>query len=496
MPSIRSILLAAATIAASVTMPTTAAAGDASSKMTHKELSKMRNQADTAFVSGKPGGVKKALKILNKVIRLEPDNHNNFYKRYRVHLRLKQQHQALSDLASAVKVKPTFTSGWSQQATLLLKMGRCVEAESSIRQALSINANHKATIKLEPKVTQCAHHLRSADSHEQRGQWVQADKELTSALESAASSPTLFLRRAKIRTKLGKYFEVLADSGKVLKMDKTNLDALSIRAHAYYLLGDHEMAMRHQREGLRFDPGHKEIKIAYRRVKKIDKTYKRGEEYESQGRHTDAAEEYKSCAAVDPQHHEFNKKAWTSACRVLQNVNEARAACQRALQIDKNYLDALVEIAKTYDKEENWEESVRHWKQAQQVAGNGNGDVNDGVLRAEAALKQSKEKDYYKVLGVRRDATKRDIKKAYRKLALEWHPDKWAKNTDEEKSIAETKFQEIGEAAEVLGDDEKRQEFDRGEDVFPNQGGGGGGGGNPFNHFQQGGQNFHFQFRL
>ena len=59
-------------------------------------------------------------------------------------------------------------------------------------------------------------------------------------------------------------------------------------------------------------------------------------------------------------------------------------------------------------------------------------------------------KPAYKIIGVRRDATKRDIKKAYRRLALEWHPDKWAKATDEEKAKAEIKFHDIGEAAEVV----------------------------------------------
>jgi DnaJ family protein C protein 3 len=464
---------------------------------TAKELSKMRRQADSEFVSGKKNGPRNALKILNKIIKLEPDNHNNFYKRYRVHLRLKKNDQALSDLESAVKVKPSFTSGWSQHAKLLLKLGRCAEAESSLQNALKINPNHKATVALQPPVSKCAASLRQADHAERRGDWIQADTGLTAALDAANTSPSLLLRRAKVRLHLKKYYEVLADSGKVLKMEKHNLDALAVRARAYYLLGDHEMAMRHQREGLKSDPDHKKIKTAYRIIKKIEKTFKRAEKHEQEGRPSEASAEFQSCATIDPEHNEFNKKAWSAACRVIQerlnDPSAARAACAKALQIDSNYLDALKYTAKTYDNEENWEESVRAWTAAHEAAGNGNADIEDGLRRAQAALKQSKEKNYYKILGVRRDASKREIKKAYRKLALEWHPDKWSGSSDEEKKTAEKKFQDIGEAAEVLGDDEKRGKFDRGEEVFANQGGGGGG--NPFQHFQQG-ANFHFQFRL
>ena len=95
------------------------------------------------------------------------------------------------------------------------------------------------------------------------------------------------------------------------------------------------------------------------------------------------------------------------------------------------------------------------------------------------------------VTEIARNADVKMIKKAYREQALIWHPDKHV--TIEEKEVAEVQFQAVAEAYEVLSDDEKRRAYDRGEDVFPNQGGGGGGH-QHFQHFQQGGFKFHFQF--
>lgn len=81
--------------------------------------------------------------------------------------------------------------------------------------------------------------------------------------------------------------------------------------------------------------------------------------------------------------------------------------------------------------------------------------------------------DYYQVLGVPRDASPDEIKKAYRKLALKYHPDKNADNPD-----AEKKFKEVSEAYEVLSDDQKRQMYDQyGSDALKGAGMGGGGAG-------------------
>lgn len=90
-------------------------------------------------------------------------------------------------------------------------------------------------------------------------------------------------------------------------------------------------------------------------------------------------------------------------------------------------------------------------------------------------------RDYYEVLGVEKTASETDIKSAYRKMALKWHPDKHADNKEE----AEQKFKEINEAYQVLSDKQKRQTYDQfGHAAFDQASGMGG---NPFGGgFQQG----------
>lgn len=121
----------------------------------------------------------------------------------------------------------------------------------------------------------------------------------------------------------------------------------------------------------------------------------------------------------------------------------------------------------------------------------GNQDGKKGFAEAQKQEKLAKKKDYYKVLGVPKDCDDRQLRKAYKLLALKYHPDK--NNTSEAaKEEAEKKFKEINEAYDVLSDKKKRQMFDSGVDPNdPETGGMGGGfGGNPhdiFNMFFGGG---------
>ena len=73
----------------------------------------------------------------------------------------------------------------------------------------------------------------------------------------------------------------------------------------------------------------------------------------------------------------------------------------------------------------------------------------------------AEKRDYYEVLGLQKGASADDIKGAYRKAALKWHPDRWVSGTDTEKKTAEEKFKEASEAYSVLSDPDKKAKYDQ-----------------------------------
>ena len=193
---------------------------------------------------------------------------------------------------------------------------------------------------------------------------------------------------------------------------------------------------------------------------------------------------------------------------MTNKLDKASTYCQEALQLNPESLPGLLNQAQRELNADDFDAAIRTLESAKEHHGQSE-KIQELLQKAQTLLKRSKQKDYYKVLGVPRDADERQIKKAYRKLSKLHHPDKASANnmTPEE---AQKKMAAINEAYEVLSDPELKERFDHGDDPNnPEQqqghpfqgspfGGGGFGGGQQQFFFRQGpgggsGGNFKFQ---
>lgn len=255
-------------------------------------------------------------------------------------------------------------------------------------------------------------------------------------------------------------------------------------------------------QALAFDPDFKKARLLLKRVKLLESIKKQGNEYFQQGKWNDALESYASFLEQADQLSILTAKVYSNRATIYSKLSEYAKSIQDVTtsldlidqlsfpnnnpnsisyqdrQTNPNsslYYKLYLRRADGYLKTEKYEEAVRDYELASKLKPEDRS-VKEALRNAKKQLEMSKRKDYYKILGCQRSASEVEIKKAYRKMALLYHPDKQQGLCDEEKSIAEGKFKEVTEAYEVLSDPRKKQMFDSGMNVDGSSASGGRGG--------------------
>lgn len=142
------------------------------------------------------------------------------------------------------------------------------------------------------------------------------------------------------------------------------------------------------------------------------------------------------------------------ACQSYSNLKKhslATSHCDAALAINPDSVPCLLAKAQNLLTSESYDEAIRVLNKANELTGGQNQQVRQQLDRAHKLLRQSKKNDYYKILGVPRDADAKTIRKAYRDLSKKFHPDKYRGDLDAE--AVSRKMAEINQAWEVLGNE-------------------------------------------
>jgi DnaJ family protein C protein 3 len=241
----------------------------------------------------------------------------------------------------------------------------------------------------------------------------------------------------------------------------------------FYSLNEAQGALAHVKQCLHYDPEQKECKALFRRMKKLNKDLTSIENDIELKKYATAAnrligtpnrqgilqdiesdfEELLKRLNVASLPKKLHAKCYGLACKLYgQQKDEANVEkwCSLTLDIQDDDADALLYRGEVLLNKKEFEAAVRDLEKANEVTSGQNHKVRQLLQQALQKLKQSKKRDYYKILDVSPNADSREIKKAYRKKAHEWHPDKYS--GDLEKEQVERKMADINQAYEVLSD--------------------------------------------
>ncbi|EGG20365.1 DNAJ heat shock N-terminal domain-containing protein [Cavenderia fasciculata] len=411
---------------------------------------------------------------------------------------------ALSDLNRALQYNPTNIHAKLKRAKILTSLGRFEDATDEYKSVLKTKPDNPEAKKQLALIQKTSSQLERAKELYEGNKLNDLLPVLNSILESTPDNKQSRLWRCECTFNIKDYRRVIDDTTAVLKADGSNLEAMYWRSKAFFALGEKDAALKFIKDGLKFDSDHSKLKQELTRITKFDRNTKEANDFFVQGRYEESLRETNSALELEPNHPQYSPSLYLLKCKVLLKLRkgqDAINACGKSIELDDNSADAYYNRGEAFMYTEEYDRALADFQKAHEKSPNDH-NIMDGIRRAQQKQKQAKRKDYYKLLGVDKGATPQEIKKAFKKLALTHHPDKGDQSEESKK-----KYVEMTEAYETLIDQDKRDRYDRGEDVndpmagrqqqqgfgggFP-FGGGFGFGGGGHHHQQQ--QHFTFNF--
>ncbi|GAA5927566.1 uncharacterized protein JCM15063_005934 [Sporobolomyces koalae] len=497
-------------------------------------LSHLLTLAQTALSTGKTSD---ALSIYDYCLERDPSDFTTLYKRATVRLASGQYNRAKEGFHQVLEVRE-YEPARLQLGKIHAKLGEFPKAreeidiylravkgkEGSERDVTEATDLRKQVVKAETELAAARKAVRSTPPNLERCLTA-----LTSAINFAPQSEELRLLRAECALLAHDFDSAVADLSRASAISPALPTHLQLRIsllsslfldHGLSIPSDSLLAIK---KCLNADPDSKPCRKAFKALKAAEKDLSKLRNWLEADRWTEVAvtlagsstkdgviavvrsliETYQQPldlaeSATSPlpspenaptlaQSSPLLTALLSSLCHSYIALNtsprKTAAACAEVLTHDPEDTWGMVGKSEALMKEENYEEAVRMLSDAFERTGRSDREVLSRLQKAQRLLKQSKQKDYYKILGVARDADAKTIKRAYRKATLKAHPDK--EGGSEEKMAA------LNQAYEVISNPELRARFDQGED--PNDPSNQGGGGNPFQGGGFGGQQMFFQ---
>jgi DnaJ family protein C protein 3 len=487
--------------------PVAAVASAADDAADTDEVRALLREGDKLLIQGRSSYPDAAAKY-TAALKLAPHSPKVAFRRADLFYMMRRWDECLEDIATTLEGDPWHKKALERHAAILSSTGRLTEAAASYEKlgtAYANAGNAKKASEFHGKARQAAELGAQLDTLSARvtsdlpmEERIAAARHCVHVLSSivkdfASDSIPLQLRKAECAV-LARHQMAASEALKyVLTREPQNLKAIAINARSLHQLGSIEGAKNEVRRCLGLDPEAAGCIAVHKQLKHHGKVTSSIEAHVKQSKWNEVIKEVDAYLGenADPPNLE---QLWRWKCEGYlheRDVAKGLKACETAIDIESGnennpqLAELYLKRADLYILDDDFDAAQKELDKAKAVQPEGSA-VREFQQKLEKLKAAAARKDYYKILGVPRSANDKDIRRAYKKLALKLHPDKLRSEdmTDADREKANNRFRDINEAKEVLLDTEKRKRFDNGEDVTkpPGQEGG-------FHH----GSHFHFQ---
>ncbi|KAF9264151.1 TPR-like protein [Marasmius fiardii PR-910] len=440
-----------------------------------KGAEKIKEKGNVAFKASK---FQEAIEHYTTAIGMNPSEPAFLTNRAAAYIAVKKFRPALEDCQQAAVLQAA-----SPAAKTLLRLARCqfalgsaTAASSTLKTVLELDPKNPAATQLKSKISELESHLKRFEQAKSKKDWGMARLALEKcfqAIEAEGDEIPSEWNTWKIELELSKGNIDGANSvaNEALRTNPNSPEILTLRGLVLFLNGKLPQAVQHVSQALRFDPSYAPAQRLRKRTKEVERLKNEGNQFFKSSKLEEAISKYTEALDLVGSEEEEGKGGNIRATLLsnrattlvkLQRHQEALEDVDISIELVPKSFKALRTRARIHLALDNLDKAVMDFKsaimEAQKDGSSSDADVRalgNELKKAEAALKRSKTKDYYKILGLQRDCTEIEIKKAYRRESLKHHPDKGG---DEEK------FKLVVEAHAVLSDPARRERYDMGED--------------------------------
>lgn len=331
---------------------------------------------------------------------------------------------ALDDLNEVLELKGDFSPARSQRGSLLLKLGRIDEAHIDLEWVLREDPHNLEALNQYNLIEHIKVDFQNLDLYLLDHSWPEAIELLTKLIQELPFSSKLRELRADCFENVGNKQNAIADLTVSTKMNNDDTVGYFKLSKLHYDIGEIEESLKKIRECLKLNPDHKECMTHYRKVKNLFNHFKAMNDHSQSQEFNECIERADRALKLETKVNSVVQQLMAKKCHCANkglDSKEAVQICTEALKYDQNDVNVLCDRAEAYLNGDDFEEAEADFHKAAKIDPHLSR-AQEGVKKAQNIAKQRSKRDYYKILDVRRSASKREIMKAYRKLAAKYHP--------------------------------------------------------------------------